>query len=193
MNKAFQKASATLAVICALSSILVGCGSKNPAASQDDSGAASSFVIGDEQTPTAVVTDVDLSNAELHEVISPQQFTEGEVIDNPYYKRTTDENGTPVFAVIKASDGQPAYLPFSETTVYHTESGTCYFGKKGLSCGSQIRLWMMPRPMETSMEISAPMRRAPTLLRVTQTLLPVRRAKPKSRSWSTSGHSTFRV
>jgi len=156
MNKAFQKASATLAVICALSSILVGCGSKNPAASQDDSGAASSFVIGDEQTPTAVVTDVDLSNAELHEVISPQQFTEGEVIDNPYYKRTTDENGTPVFAVIKASDGQPAYLPFSETTVYHTESGTCYFEKKSLTykldgvekTTTQYELWVADTPLD---------------------------------------------
>ena len=33
----------------------------------------------------------------------------------------------------KASNGQTAYLPFSETTVYHTDEGPCYFERKVLT------------------------------------------------------------
>lgn len=136
MNKTFTKSGIVLSAICMCGLlVLTGCGGRNnqPDASTGSSGSSSIIEVQDEQTPTAVVTDVNLSEAEAHEVLLPQEFSEGEVIDNPYYKRTSDENGTPVFAVKKASNGQQAYLPFSETTVYHTDEGPCYFEQKVLT------------------------------------------------------------
>ena len=136
MNKTFTKTGIILTAICMSGMLLLtGCGGRGNQsdASTSASGSSSTIEIQDGQTPTAVVTDVELSDAEVHEVLLPQEFSEGEVIDNPYYKRTSDENGTPVLAVKKASNGQTAYLPFSETTVYHTDEGPCYFERKVLT------------------------------------------------------------
>lgn len=133
--KTFTKTGIVLTAFCLCGLlVLTGCGGRNnqPDASADTSGASSSIEIQDEQTPTAVVTDVQLSEPEVHEVLLPQDFSEGEVIDNPYYKRTTDENGVPVFAVKQASNGQQAYLPFDVTTVYHAD-GPCYFERMVLT------------------------------------------------------------
>lgn len=78
-------------------------------------------------SPSAV-TDFVIGDVETHEPILPWQFEEGETAENPYYKRTTDENGTNVYAILKASDNQVAYLPMSNTVVYMGAAGSdCYF------------------------------------------------------------------
>ena len=84
------------------------------------------------QTPEgdspSAVTDFVIGDVETHEAILPWRFEEGEASENPYYKRTTDENGTNVYAVLKASDNQVAYLPMSNTVVYMGAAGSeCYF------------------------------------------------------------------
>lgn len=81
-----------------------------------------------EGDPSSVVTDFEIGAVETHEPIQPWQFGEGETAENPYYKRTTDENGNNVYAVLKASNNQVAYLPMSNTVVYMGSSGTdCFF------------------------------------------------------------------
>jgi len=81
-----------------------------------------------EGDPTSSVTDFVVGEVENHEPILPWQFEEGEEVENPYYKRTTDENGTNVYAVLKASDNQVACLPMSNTVVYMGNSDAdCFF------------------------------------------------------------------
>lgn len=76
----------------------------------------------------SVVTDFVTGDVEIHEPILPWQFEEGETVENPYYKRTTDESGANVYAVLKASNNQVAYLPMSNTVVYMGASDTaCFF------------------------------------------------------------------
>jgi len=87
----------------------------------------------DETGPTPeddapAVTDFSIGDVETHEPILPWQFEEGETAENPYYKRTTDEGGNNVYAVLKAADNQVAYLPMSNTVVYvGAEGSDCYF------------------------------------------------------------------
>lgn len=87
----------------------------------------------DETGPTPeedapAVTDFSIGDVETHEPILPWQFEEGEEAENPYYKRTTDEGGNNVYAVLKAADNQVAYLPMSNTVVYvGAEGSDCYF------------------------------------------------------------------
>lgn len=81
-----------------------------------------------EGEPPSTVTDFEIGEVETHEPILPWQFEEGETVDNPYYKRTTDENGDNVYAVLMAGDNQVAYLPMSNTVVYMGAAGSeCYF------------------------------------------------------------------
>lgn len=82
---------------------------------------------GTDGEPVGTVTDFEMGEAEVHESILPWQFDEGEAVENIYYKRTTDENGTNVYAVRKASDNQVAYLPMGNTVVYVGDSEDCYF------------------------------------------------------------------
>lgn len=87
----------------------------------------------DETGPTPevdapAVTDFSIGDVETHEPILPWQFEEGEEAENPYYKRTTDEGGNNVYAVLKTADNQVAYLPMSNTVVYvGAEGSDCYF------------------------------------------------------------------
>lgn len=115
-----------LAVTALLLLTTVGCRSQLNQPEERGSGAPAEVGAG-------VISALTQSDAQQHEEIAPQVFTDGEHIDNPYYKRTTDEAGKPVFAVIKSADGQPAYLPFDQTTVYHTQTGPCFYEKKTLS------------------------------------------------------------
>lgn len=81
-----------------------------------------------EDSQPSAVTDFEIGDVETHEPILPWQFEEGEEAENPYYKRTTDENGNNVYAVLKASNNQVAYLPMSNTVVYMGASNTaCFF------------------------------------------------------------------
>lgn len=81
-----------------------------------------------EGDPPSAVTDFVIGDVETHEPILPWRFEEGEAVENPYYKRTTDENGTNVYAVLKAYDNQVAYLPMSNTVVYMGASNAdCFF------------------------------------------------------------------
>jgi len=114
---------------------LAGCNSKSDADQKDDTNvnlpmADSPTPDTDVQpTPVSEITDFQAGQAELHEVILPWTFEEGEEIENPYYKRTTDENGTLVYAVMKASNNQVAYLPAGSTVVYVGGDGDCYYEK----------------------------------------------------------------
>lgn len=77
----------------------------------------------------SVITDFKPGEVELHQVILPWEPDEGEDLENPYYSRTTNEEGEYVYAVLKASDHQPAYLPVGHTVVYTSESDNCYYEK----------------------------------------------------------------
>jgi len=115
-----------LAVVALLLLTAVGCRSQLDQPENSGSGAPVEVDAG-------IISALTQSAAMQHEEIAPQAFTEGEHIDNPYYKRTTDEAGKPVFAVIKSADGQIAYLPFEQTTVYHTQTGPCFYERKTLT------------------------------------------------------------
>ena len=75
------------------------------------------------------LTDFNTSEAQQHEVILPWPWAEGESADNRYYKRTTDSNGTAVYAVMQASNNQVAYLPMGSTVVYTGQYETSYYEK----------------------------------------------------------------
>ena len=77
----------------------------------------------------SVITDFKPGEIELHQVILPWEPEEGEELENPYYSRTTNEGGEYVYAVLKASDNQIAYLPVGHTVVYTSESDNCYYAK----------------------------------------------------------------
>ena len=72
------------------------------------------------------VEDFKAGDAETHEEILPLEFDEGEAVDNLYYKRTTNDDGIPCYAVMK-SNGQMAYLPMDDTVCYVTEDTHSYF------------------------------------------------------------------
>lgn len=107
----------TLALTLALVG-LSACG-----ASQDEMAGAGST---QPQLSAEAVTDFQCGEIELHEEILPWEFEEGEM-ENPYYKRTVNEAGEPVYAVLKASNHQPAYLGIGETVLYSGNYDTCYF------------------------------------------------------------------
>lgn len=73
------------------------------------------------------ITEMSEPTVMLHEEIAEQEFGEDETVDNPYYKRTVDEDGNPVFEVIRKRDGQIVTLPLDSTVLYVTESGPSYF------------------------------------------------------------------
>ena len=113
MYKNFLKAlvGATLLTLS-----LSGCGGTQGSTVQDEAQGDAQYAIEDFKT----------GEASVHEVILPLEFDEGEVVDNLYYKRTTNDSGVPCYAVMK-SNGQMAYLPMDETTCYVTESGSSYY------------------------------------------------------------------
>ena len=115
MNKNSLKALVGAALLTLSLSACGGNGGANDSAEPDETGDAQ-YAVEDFQTGEATV----------HEEILPLEFDEGEVIDNLYYKRTTNDDGIPCYAVMKSS-GQMAYLPMDETTCYVTESGSSYY------------------------------------------------------------------
>ena len=92
-----------------------------------------------------VVTDFVPGEVEIHEVILPWEEDgageeDGDTLEvdssiaavgaeNPYYTRTINDEGEYVYAVLKASNNQPAYLPVGHTVVYTSEDGECYYEK----------------------------------------------------------------
>ena len=79
-----------------------------------------------EQSNASVITDMEAGEAEVYEVIVPWTFQDGDPVDNPYYKKGTDEDGNPVYMVEKAN-GQVSYLPMGETVVYASENESSHF------------------------------------------------------------------
>lgn len=76
-----------------------------------------------------VITDFKPGEVELHQVIIPWEPEEGEELENPYYSRTINEEGEYVYAVMQASNHQPAHLPVGHTVIYTNESDNCYYEK----------------------------------------------------------------
>lgn len=101
--------------------LLSGCGAGEPPDASETSPEISEP--GPEQNP---IQDVAPGEAELHEEILPLEFEEGESVDNPFYKRTTNVDGVPCYAVLK-TNGQMAYLPMDATVCYVTSSGPSYY------------------------------------------------------------------
>lgn len=81
----------------------------------------------DTSTASDVVEDFSTSEAELHEPILPMEFEDGEDVDNPYYKRTVDENGKPAYLVTNGTTGQPQYLPMGQTVIYSGDYEDCFY------------------------------------------------------------------
>lgn len=73
------------------------------------------------------ISDLSSGEAELHEPILALEFEEGEEVDNPYYKRTVNEEGVPSYLVMNASTNQPAYLPMGQTVIYAGDYETCFY------------------------------------------------------------------
>ena len=107
-----KKSIATIALTLTL--LLAGCG-----ATENEQEEAV-------QEPNTI-TDMSEPTVMLHEEIVEQEFGEDETVDNPYYKRTVDEDGNPVFEVIRKRDGQKVTLPLDNTVLYVTETGPSYF------------------------------------------------------------------
>ena len=76
---------------------------------------------GEESLPPVASADpidnFEAGSAEMHEPILPLEFEDGETVDNPYYKKTTNEEGMPCYMVINASTNQPVYMPMAETVI----------------------------------------------------------------------------
>ena len=80
-----------------------------------------------ETTELPTLSDFTTGDVEVHEVLLPWDWQEGEHIDNLYYKRTTNDAGEAVYAVLQASNGQPFYLPMGSTVMYTGEYPECFF------------------------------------------------------------------
>lgn len=125
--KMMRKAIALLLAAVSVMLTLTACGSES-----DGGGKMPNET--DEVTPDiGVVTDFNTGDVELHEAILPWEYDEGEDIDNPYYKRTTDVDGNLVYAVLQASTNQPAYLPMGNTVVYSGNFETCFYERTTVS------------------------------------------------------------
>lgn len=64
------------------------------------------------------ISDYRASDPVLHQVLAPLELEDGQHADHLYYDRKIVEDGTVVYLVQKAADGQWAYLPVEQTVVY---------------------------------------------------------------------------
>ena len=124
MNK---KNVALLLMIVALMLCLTACNTP-PEPSLDVPDVSNS---GEESLPPVASADpidnFEAGSAEMHEPILPLEFEDGETVDNPYYKKTTNEEGMPCYMVINASTNQPVYMPMAETVIYSGENEDCFY------------------------------------------------------------------
>ena len=128
--------TATILVSSALAlSLLAGCGKKGGSSTDASSASGSSSSSSAQAAASSdpVISNINLGDPEQTELLLPLEAEEGEVLDNPYYRRTTDPDGRPAYAVLKSSDSQMAYLPLEETVIYPIQEGTSYYEKKTLS------------------------------------------------------------
>lgn len=70
----------------------------------------------DAEATVKPVTDLNVSEPKTYEALLPLEFSEGEEVDNPYYRRAADENGVPSY-MVRTEDGE-LYLPMNDTVVY---------------------------------------------------------------------------
>lgn len=124
MNK---KTIALLLMIAALMLLLTACNTPlKPSLEVPDA----SDGIEESQPPMVnadSIENFEAGSAEMHEPILPLEFKDGEVVDNPYYKKTTNEEGTPCYMVMNASTNQPVYMPMGETVIYSGEDEDCFY------------------------------------------------------------------
>lgn len=73
------------------------------------------------------ITDISSGEAELHEPIKPLEFEAGEEVDNPFYRRTVNEEGIPSYQVKNAATDQPIYLPMGQTVIYTGDFDPCFY------------------------------------------------------------------
>lgn len=106
-----KKSLAVIAMTLVL--LLTGCGANKSESNEP-------------QEPNTI-TDMSEPDVQLHEEIVEQKFGEDEEVDNPYYKRTLNEDGDPVYEVIRKRDGQKVTLPLDSTVLYVTETGPSYY------------------------------------------------------------------
>lgn len=124
MNK---KTVALLLTIAALMLLLTACNtpSKPSLELPDVSGGV------EESEPPVTSADpienFEAGSAEMHEPILPLDFEDVDIVDNPYYKKTVNEEGTPCYMVLNASTNQYVYMPMGETVLYSGENEDCFY------------------------------------------------------------------
>jgi len=117
-----------LLIIAVLMLCLIACDVKTSTetaslAVPDPSKAVQESVVPDDDP----ISDLVPGEVELHEPILPLEFEEGEDVDNPYYKRTVNEDGIPSYLVKNATTGQPNYLPMGQTVIYAGDYESCFY------------------------------------------------------------------
>lgn len=73
------------------------------------------------------IENFEAGSAEMHEPILPLDFEDGDIVDNPYYKKTVNEEGTPCYMVLNASTNQYVYMPIGKTVIYSGENEGCFY------------------------------------------------------------------
>lgn len=111
-----------LCVLAALS----GCARSSPDLS-DAEATEHDMTMTEEPVKVPVIENLTTSFPDLHVPLLPMEFEADEPVQNPYYRRTTDAEGTPVYQVSRADNGQMPLLPMNETIVYITDDGNCYY------------------------------------------------------------------
>lgn len=110
-----------------LAAALGGCAADNPAPEPAPNPIPEQSA--PQETPNTTITDISDPAVGMHEEIVEQTFSEGEEIDNLYYKRSVNSDGVPVYTVTRKSDGQTVNLPMTETVIYVTRTGPSYYEK----------------------------------------------------------------
>ena len=76
---------------------------------------------------SGVITDLDISEVSEPQYINQLEFTAGETIENPYYKRTANDTGESMYMVERADNGEPVYMPVTETVIYTSNDDAVYY------------------------------------------------------------------
>ena len=81
----------------------------------------------EDEPVTGVVTEMSEGTVEQHIDIQELPEVEGEELSNPYYKRELADDGSIVYTIMPADAEEPESLPASDTVIYSSESGDCYY------------------------------------------------------------------
>lgn len=74
-----------------------------------------------------VITDLEMSEVSEPQYINPLEFDADETVESLYYKRTANDAGESMYMVERADDGEPVYMPVTETVIYTSNEDAGYY------------------------------------------------------------------